>query len=268
MNAADLGRWLMIKKAHITVLWLLAILLPLQSYADYYQSDGERIYYTDSKVGEPVIVLLHGFTMDSSMWHHSGIVSELSTVGRVIALDSRGHGKSSKPESVDDYGPQLGKDVINLLEHLEVKKAHLVGYSMGAYIVARLLVSNPEKIQTAVLASGFFPTNDKQELLFQEATAKDMEAHGELALAAVARGWKNDTVSDRQIAKVTVPFQAIFGSEEINPFLTRQKSRLLLSPGAMPVVVIQGADHDSTKAAVLHPQLLSTVKNMVSGGNK
>ncbi len=252
------------KKTLTRWMFLLALFIPLQGFSEYFQSDSTRIFYTDSKVGENVIVLVHGFTMDSSMWHDTGIVRELSAVARVVTLDCRGHGKSDKPESQAEYGPKVGKDVINLLSHLKIKKAHLVGYSMGAYAVARLLVSDPERIQSAVLASGFFPVSDAEELRFNEATAKDMEEHGDLALASVARGWALDAVTDEQIAAVNVPVQAIYGSEEISPFLEQPKSRLLLSPSAMPVVVVEGADHDSDKAAVLHPRFLSTVKDMVN----
>ncbi|MCE9547954.1 MAG: alpha/beta hydrolase [Planctomycetia bacterium] len=53
---------------------------------------------------------------------------------QVIALDVRGHGLSDKPTREDAYGPELVGDVIRLMDHLHIKKAHIVGYSMGGII--------------------------------------------------------------------------------------------------------------------------------------
>jgi len=244
--------------------YLLVLLTSDSLYAETFMSDGLEIFYTDTKGNGETIVLIHGYSMSSSMWHEIGAVKELSKTNRVISLDCRGHGKSDKPELPTDYGPKVGIDVINLLNHLEIEKAHMVGYSMGAFVVGRLVVTHPKRINTAVLGSGFFPVSDQEEFLFHEETALDMETHGERALAAVARGWKLDSVTDEEIANIKVPVQAIFGSEEINSFFESQKARLMMPRSNLPIVIIEGADHDSSKAAVLHPKFLETVKTIVA----
>jgi len=53
----------------------------------------------------------------------------------------------------------------------------MVGYSMGTFVIGRFLVSNPDRIGTAILGSGFFPTSDEEELKYQEFVAKDLEQH-------------------------------------------------------------------------------------------
>ena len=244
--------------------FLLVLFSSENLFAETFMSDDLEIYYTDSKGQGETIVLIHGYSMSSSMWHEIGAVEELSKSNRVIAIDCRGHGKSEKPEVPTEYGPKVGADVINLLNHLEIDKAHMVGYSMGAFVVGRLVVTHPNRISTAVLGSGFFPVDDKEEFLFHEKTALDMESHGENALAAVARGWKLDSVSDEEISNIIVPIQAIFGSEEINSFFESQKHRLMMPRSDLPIVIIDGADHDSSKAAVLHPQFLETVQMVVA----
>ena len=61
---------------------------------------------------------------------------------RVIAMDARGHGLSGKPHDPAQYGPEMGLDVVRLLDHLGLRRAHILGYSMGAHIVAQLVTAS------------------------------------------------------------------------------------------------------------------------------
>ena len=51
-----------------------------------------------------------------------------------IAADCRGHGRSGKPRDGKQYGLEMVNDIVRLLDHPKVKKAHVVGYSMGAFL--------------------------------------------------------------------------------------------------------------------------------------
>src|SRR5471032_2406661 len=95
----------------------------------YFDSNGVKIRYIDVGQGEP-IVLIHAFgaTLDLN-WRRPGIVAALSKDYRVVALDCRGHGQSDKPHDAASYGAHMAGDVVNLLDHLTISKAHLVGYS-------------------------------------------------------------------------------------------------------------------------------------------
>jgi len=237
-----------------------------------FDSNGVKIHYKDIGSGSP-IVFLHGYTMNSQMWNNTAIYQALSTTHRLITVDFRGHGLSDKPTLPSEYGPKVGKDIIALLDHLQLKKTHLVGFSMGAYVAGRLLVTHSNRINSATLISGYFPFFDKHEALFAEETAQHMEEEAEKhsgeekvnlnALAATARGWQHDAVTDEEISKITVPVQAIFGSEERNELFEEQHYRLALPPTALPIVIIDGADHDSEDAAVLRPELIDSVKKII-----
>jgi pimeloyl-ACP methyl ester carboxylesterase len=96
--------------------------------------------------GTPVM-LIHGYTGSAQgNWFSNGVASALAKDHMVVALDCRNHGKSDKPVL---NGPGRAEDVIELMDHLKIQKAHLHGYSMGGGIVGRLLTMIPERIITA-----------------------------------------------------------------------------------------------------------------------
>src|SRR4051812_31554365 len=93
-----------------------------------FDSNGVKVAYLDEGQGEPV-VLLHGFGASSEeMWTKMPLattqfVSALKGY-RVLAVDFRGHGKSDKPHDPKMYGAEMAEDVVRLLDHLKIKKAH------------------------------------------------------------------------------------------------------------------------------------------------
>jgi pimeloyl-ACP methyl ester carboxylesterase len=100
-------------------------------------------------------VLVHGFA--SSLygnWVQPGIVKSLVDSGRrVIALDCRGHGRSGKPHDPAAYGDNaMANDVLALMDHLGLKQADLMGYSMGGGISAGLLASHQDRFTSVILA--------------------------------------------------------------------------------------------------------------------
>jgi len=124
----------------------------------FFDSNGVRIHYVSEGKGEAV-VLIHGFTGSAEMWGITSpkacaVWSQLVKHYRLIALDCRGHGKSDKPHDVKLYGKQHVEDVIRLLDHLQIKKAHVVGYSMGTTIAGLLCVSHPDRVLSVVYGGG------------------------------------------------------------------------------------------------------------------
>ena len=116
-----------------------------------FDSNGVRIRYVEQGAGEPVM-LIHGYTRSvESNWIESGVFEGLAKDHRIIAFDLRGHGKSEKPHDPGSYGGETVQDAIRLLDHLGIRRAHFVGYSLGAIITAKLLTTNPERFITATL---------------------------------------------------------------------------------------------------------------------
>jgi pimeloyl-ACP methyl ester carboxylesterase len=112
-----------------------------------------EIAYLDEGEGDP-IVLVHGFASSKNVnWVYPTWVSELKKSGRrVVALDNRGHGDSSKLYDPEQYhiGIMAG-DVVALMDHLNIERADLMGYSMGGRITAFLGYSQPQRLRSAIL---------------------------------------------------------------------------------------------------------------------
>ena len=111
-----------------------------------------EIAYFDQGTGEP-IVLVHGFASNKeSNWVNPSWVGALTQAGRrVIALDNRGHGASSKPHDPAAYDMELmAGDVRALLDHLGLERADVMGYSMGARITGFLAVHHRARVRSAI----------------------------------------------------------------------------------------------------------------------
>ena len=124
------------------------------SFADqagYVDSGGVKIRYVMRGQGEPVI-LLHGFIFSAkSNWIDGGVFEALSQDYRVVALDLRGHGESGKPHDARSYGLEMINDVLRLMDHLKIERAHLIGYSLGGILALKLIEVAPERLLSLVL---------------------------------------------------------------------------------------------------------------------
>jgi pimeloyl-ACP methyl ester carboxylesterase len=112
-----------------------------------------EIAYLDEGQGEPIL-LVHGFASNKQInWVGPNWVSTLTRAGyRVIALDNRGHGQSSKLYDPAEYDTaKMADDVRALMDHLGIPRADVMGYSMGARITAFLALEHPERVRSAIL---------------------------------------------------------------------------------------------------------------------
>ncbi|MDQ0231105.1 2-succinyl-6-hydroxy-2,4-cyclohexadiene-1-carboxylate synthase [Metabacillus malikii] len=108
-------------------------------------------YVEDSKVGDEVLLLLHGFTGRNQNFFP--LVEELSHI-RVIALDMLGHGKSDSPAEPSRYEmEEIVQDIIEILNVLKIDKANVLGYSMGGRVALSLAVLHPNRVAKLILES-------------------------------------------------------------------------------------------------------------------
>jgi pimeloyl-ACP methyl ester carboxylesterase len=223
--------------------------------------DGVDISYLDEGAGDP-IVLVHGFASNKDVnWVGPGWVTTLTRAGRrVIALDDRGHGQSSKLYDPARYSTSLmAGDVRALLDHLGIARADILGYSMGARIAAFLAVEHPDYVRSAILGGlGLhlvegvgLPTSiavaleapavrdvaDQQGRMFRvfaEQTKSDLRA-----LAACIRG-SRQTLTRAQVAAIRAPVLVAVGSKDDVAGSAHELAALI--PGAQ-ALDIPGRDH-------------------------
>src|ERR1700760_3471032 len=118
-----------------------------------FQHDDVEIAYLDEGEGDP-IMLVHGFASTKNVnWVYPTWVSELRKNGcRVISLDNRGHGDSAKLYDPAQYSiPIMASDVVALMDHLDIERADVMGYSLGGRMTAWLALNAPERLRSAIL---------------------------------------------------------------------------------------------------------------------
>jgi pimeloyl-ACP methyl ester carboxylesterase len=200
-----------------------------------FRSGPVEIAYLDEGAGEP-IVLIHGFASNKETnWVHPGWVTTLTRAGRrVIALDNRGHGASTKLYDPAAYhSEKMAGDVVALLDHLGISSADIMGYSMGARIAAFCAVLHPPRVRSVILgglgihlvegvglpesiafaleAISLDEVTDPSGRTFRrfaEQTRSDLAA-----LAACIRG-SRQTLTREEVARIAVPVLIAVGTHD------------------------------------------------------
>jgi pimeloyl-ACP methyl ester carboxylesterase len=213
-----------------------------------------EIAFLDEGEGDPII-LVHGFaSTKEANWVAPAWVSTLASAGRrVVALDNRGHGASSKLYQPSDYHTSLmADDVRALLDHLRIDRADVMGYSMGARITAFLALAHPQRTRSAILgglgirlvdgvglpesiaqaleAPSLDDVRDPQGRMFRafaEQTKSDLKA-----LAACIRG-SRQTLTREEAARIAVPVLIAVGTKD--PIAGSAQALASLIPGARPL---------------------------------
>jgi pimeloyl-ACP methyl ester carboxylesterase len=116
--------------------------LPTPVASGFAPVDGIRIWYAEFGQGAPVL-LVHGGLANSNYWGNQ--VRALSAHYRVIVMDSRGHGRSTRDAQGFGYD-LMADDVIGLLDYLKIKRVALVGWSDGAIIGLDIAMHHPERL--------------------------------------------------------------------------------------------------------------------------
>ena len=133
--------------------------------------------YSDDGPG-PVVVLLHGFTLDHTMWEAQR--ETLGSIYRVIAPDLRGHGRSAAPEGIypiDD----LADDVVELLDNLKISEPVVLGgLSMGGYVALSIAVRYPKRLRGLMLLNTRAAADMPETAQLREELALQVDATGDV----------------------------------------------------------------------------------------
>ncbi len=120
--------------------------------------NGMQIYYEVSGEGDPLIVL-HGAYMNIPSMGE--IIPRLARTHKVYALELQGHGRTTDIDRPITY-PNLADDVAAFMNAVDLKKADVFGYSMGAAAGLQLAIRHPEKVNRLIAASVAYDANGWQ----------------------------------------------------------------------------------------------------------
>jgi len=119
-------------------------------------SEKVNIYYEMKGTGFP-LVLIHGLRANSSWWSPD-FLHYLKEKFNVILIDLRYTGRSSIEEQKEFTFNDLANDVCAVLDHLEIRKCHVLGISMGGRVVQSLVTTKGDRIEKAILVSSICMT--------------------------------------------------------------------------------------------------------------
>jgi len=120
-------------------------------------SNRHRIHFVVEGERGAFLILHHGLFGSHRDWIQAGYVAALRDDFRLIIPDARGHGRSEAPASPDQFGlRQLADDLIAVMNELDIRNAHFVGYSLGALVGCDLIVRHPERVRL-IMAGGEAP---------------------------------------------------------------------------------------------------------------
>ncbi|MDR1990611.1 MAG: alpha/beta hydrolase [Acidobacteriaceae bacterium] len=238
---------------------------------DYFTtSDGIKIHYLTAGTTGSWVVLIHGYSDNAErMWFSTGIAPALAKNHRIVALDNRNHGKSDRPVP---GGTGKAEDIIELMDHLGIQKAHIHGYSMGGSLTARLLSMIPGRFITAGFGGSGIPESDPT--LRAQADAMDEalpKAQGDDAAAmdrfrqrvATSRPQGTPPVSAQPLTidlkHLTIPILAVNGSFD-SPYAKTQ--RIWREAPLFQNVILEGKTHLTAIASTGAPPLY--IQSMVA----
>lgn len=201
----------------------------------FFRHGSVELAFLDEGEGEPII-LIHGFASNKEVnWVQPGWVATLTRAGRrAIAIDNRGHGRSTKVYDPAQYQMDvMAGDIAALLDHLNIARADIMGYSMGARIAAFLALKHQDRVRSAILgglgirlvdgaglpesiagaleAPSLADVSDPTGYLFRafaQQTKSDLRA-----LAACIRG-SRQTLSRDEVASIRVPTLVAVGTKD------------------------------------------------------
>lgn len=215
--------------------------------------NGAALYYEEHGApdGQPVL-LLHGGLSNSEWWVNLAPV--LVAAGyRVVAVDSRGHGRSAWGDLPITY-EQMAADAVGLLDHLGIAKTDVVGWSDGAIIALDLAIHHPERLNRVVAYGANFTPDGVQFVLTDQVPpwerliadyrrlAPEPERFEELGEVLNALYLVAPNYSEADLGSVSVPVLVLDGDadEAVKTAHTRRLAELI--PGA-ELALMPGTGH-------------------------
>jgi 3-oxoadipate enol-lactonase len=210
-------------------------------------------YDDEGQDGAPVIIFIHGFPFNKSMWDKQ--VKTFKENYRVIAYDVRGHGDSDA--GTDAFSIDLfANDVINFMDELKIDKTMLCGLSMGGYIALNAVNNNPDRFDALILCDTncLADTPEVKEKRMQ--TIESIKKNGveKFADESIKNLFAPESFSTKK-AEITAVRNMIVNttkkslSETLRAFYERKETRSKLKDFNLPTLIFVGKEDKVTPVA-------------------
>lgn len=222
--------------------------------------DGVRLAYRfDGATDKPVLVLSNSIATTMDMWQ--GQVSALSKHFRVLRYDTRGHGASGVPVGAWSLD-RLGRDVIELLDALDIERVHFLGLSLGGIVGQWLGIHVPQRIDRLVLSntSDFLgPVDQWDQRIAEVLAAPDMTESTETFLSNWFPAWmlevQEPIVEEFRAMVMNTKRQGVAGSYAVVRDMDLRRTIALIS---RPTLVIAG-QYDTVTLASHSERIAETI---------
>lgn len=205
----------------------------------FVDSDVERIYFECWGDGGEAVILGHGMGGNHAVWYQQ--VTFLAQRYRVVTWDQRGFGRSTSSSGAIGPIPSVD-DMVCLLDHLQIDRAHIVGQSMGGWSALGFAIDHPERTISLVLA-------DTTAGIFTPLIRKTLDDYG------------REIVAGPPPDKLPLGHHPAVGSQLLEEdlaqsFLYTQLGSLTDPPGPMTVIpLLLTTDHTQRVGEVIAPTL-------------
>jgi pimeloyl-ACP methyl ester carboxylesterase len=198
--------------------------LPRAAHPGHFTHDGARLWYATLGQGAPIL-LLHGGLANAG--YLGDLAAALAADHRVVLMDSRGHGRSTRDARPFSYDV-MAADVVALLDHLGIAKAAIVGWSDGAILGLLVAIRHPERMSRLFA----FAANTDPSGVADASGQPVVEAY--LARTAKEYAALSETPDDYEAFK-----SAVTTMWATQPHITREELRGI----STPTWIVDG-DHD------------------------
>ncbi len=218
-----------------------------------FESAGVPIRYEVIGQGPPV-VFLHGFGASFDRTRLPAALLDALSGYQLVGMDVRGFGQSGKPDDPSAYGLEVARDVIRLMDHLDLRKAHLLGFSMGGIIALKTAAMYPDRVSSLILGAQGWPSREDLDEMSTAGAMVAASATGDLpadlrdavehtgrhVFTGFVQAYPALYVTPDELDRLRMPILAILGSEDER--VSRAQALRARHPRTQ-LVIVPGQDH-------------------------
>ena len=194
----------------------------------------------------PAIILIHGLGLTRQTW--ADFIPDLSAEFQVISYDLCGHGQSALPKATASLAV-LSSQLHELVAHLKIPSAHLVGFSLGGMINRRFAMDYPDKVASLVILNSPHERGDEAQKLVEQRAKDTKDGGAKATIEATLQRWFTKHFTDTNHEKTDWVRQTVLANHPAN----YAAHRFVLANGVLELI--------RPEPPLSHPCLVMTCEN-------